>query len=354
MKEIHVELGQRSYTIHIERGLLDHLGERIREELQGRKVFILTDSHVQGLYGPTVLRQLEEAGLDAALLALPPGEASKTFQKLPEIFGAMLDHQMTRKDTLIALGGGVIGDLGGFAAATYLRGIPFIQVPTTLLSQVDSSVGGKVGVDLPQGKNLVGSFYQPKAVFIDPDFLHSLPDRQLRNGLAEVIKYGCIMDEDLFQQLEALVTPQALLEHMEDLVARCCQLKKTVVEADEWDRGERMKLNFGHTLGHAIETLQQYEGYLHGEAVAIGMSRITALSQARGLTREGTAQRLDKLLKQHQLPVEDKSLPLQGLLEAMGKDKKHQGEDLTVVLLEQIGTSYLHATGIGFFKEDQA
>lgn len=353
MTEIRVELGQRSYTISIEAGLLDRLGDLVRQEIQGRKVFVLTDDHVQGLYGPTVLRQLESAGLDAVLLALPPGEASKSFQQLPEIYGALLEHQMTRQDTLITLGGGVIGDLGGFAAATYLRGIPYIQIPTTLLSQVDSSVGGKVGVDLPQGKNLVGSFYQPKAVFIDPDFLHSLPDRHFRNGLAEVIKYSCIMDEALFQALEALESPQALLEQMGTLVARCCHLKKTVVESDEWDRGDRMKLNFGHTLGHAIETLQNYEGYLHGEAVAIGMSRITALSEARGLTREGTAQRLDKLLRQHQLPVEDRSLPMKGLLEAMGRDKKHLGKGLTIVLLEQIGTSYLHAAEVTFFEGEQ-
>jgi 3-dehydroquinate synthase len=253
---------------------------------------------------------------------------------------------------IVALGGGVIGDLVGFAAATYLRGVSFVQIPTSLLAQVDSSVGGKVAVDLPEGKNLVGAFYQPKLVLIYPELLRSLPKRYLVDGMGEVIKYGCIKDATLFEKLESIPSYDALFEHLPELIFRCVEIKRLIVQQDTYDTGERMLLNFGHTLAHAIETKYAYQRESHGEAVAIGMYQLTRYAQEQGLTRQGSAERLAQLLQHYELPISCE-IPLADLLPIMMRDKKNLNNHLHLVLLHQIGDAYLYPTSLDFFTHKE-
>lgn len=344
-----VELGENSYPIWIGEGLMDRLAEKLPPLQPGARIFILTDHHVDAFYGDWAERILREAGYPTRRLSLEPGEATKAFGSLPPIYEALLDFQCTRKDLMITLGGGVIGDLGGFAAATFLRGMPFVQIPTSLLAQVDSSVGGKVAVDLPQGKNLVGCFYQPKAVLIDPLLLQTLPERYFRDGMAEVIKYGCIRDAAFLERLAGLADRNALMAVMTDIIETCCRHKKSYVEADERDLGLRMHLNFGHTLGHAIEASEHYEGHSHGEAVAMGMAAITRISEAMSLTQPGTAEKLEKLLRQHGLPCRMPVEKRKEILAAIATDKKNLGRTLKVVLLKTLGESYLWDASPAFF-----
>jgi 3-dehydroquinate synthase len=240
------------------------------------------------------------------------------------------------------MGGGVVGDMGGFVASTYLRGIPFIQIPTTLLSQVDSSIGGKVAVNLPEGKNLVGSFYHPNAVFIDTEALDTLDTRVFNDGMSEVIKYGCIKDNELFNKLLNYKDIAELKENLEDIIFNCCYIKKLVVEADEKETGERMLLNFGHTIGHAIEKYFNYKEYTHGEAVAIGMNLISALAEKDGLTEAGTNEVIKKILIKYCLPLEVKNLDTNKIIDTIKLDKKNIEKDLNIILLNRIGDSYIH------------
>jgi 3-dehydroquinate synthase len=260
----------------------------------------------------------------------------------------MLEAKISRSDAVIALGGGVIGDLAGFAAASFLRGVKFIQIPTSLLAQVDSSVGGKVAVDLPEGKNLVGAFYQPSLVLIDPAVLNTLPPRFVNDGMGEVIKYGCIKDESLFQTLEGYGSFAALKGHLPEIVKRCVDIKRIVVEHDQFDTGERMLLNFGHTLGHTIEQYYQYGRESHGEAVSIGMYQLTLLSELEGLTEKGTAARILNMLNAYGLPFKS-GLPMDALIGAIKLDKKNLENRLNIVLLHGIGDSYVHPVSIDFF-----
>ena len=347
---VHLDLKQNSYDITIEKGLFGHMAEEIGKIYSGGKVFVLTDSNVGPLYLAPLLEQLEKEGFGAGSLTLEAGEATKNIRSLPGIYAALLDAGLTRKDLLVTLGGGVIGDLGGFAASTYLRGIPFVQIPTSLLAQVDSSVGGKVAVDLEQGKNLVGSFYQPKGVLIDPLLLDSLPERFYRDGMAEVIKYGCIFDQAFFALLNSLSTREQAMGQMEQIVARCCDLKRQVVERDERDQGERMLLNFGHTLGHGVEKYQGFTGNSHGEAVAMGMYAITQKSERLGLTDPGTAAAIREILVRHGLPVSI-GLPASRAMDAIRRDKKNLGGRIQAVLLRRIGEAYLYDTTPAFFED---
>ncbi|MGI6116074.1 3-dehydroquinate synthase [Luoshenia tenuis] len=347
---LNVQLKERGYPLVIEEGLLDKIGEEVRAVYPAERAFILTDRNVDAQYGAKVESALRSAGYQAAKMVLEPGEATKAFPSLVPIYSALLENKMTRTDLMITLGGGVVGDLGGFAASTYLRGIPFIQIPTSLLAQVDSSIGGKVAVDLPQGKNLVGSFYQPKAVFIDPVVLDTLPERYFKDGMAEVIKYGCICDRAFFDKLATSPTRAQLSAWMDELIYRCCDIKRQVVEADERDMGGRMVLNFGHTLGHAIEKYYHFGKYSHGEAVALGMVAITHLSEARGLTPAGTAQCIADTLKAHGLPYDDPLPPMAQLLEAIAHDKKNLGARLKLILLRQIGTCFIADETAAFFE----
>ena len=353
MQTITVPLGARTYPVHIERGLLDRVGSMLREALGDVcGVLIVTDDHVGPLYLERVKASLSETGFKAHAVVLPHGEQTKCLDALIGLYNDLCALGITRKDLILALGGGVIGDLAGLAAATYLRGVRFVQVPTTLLAQVDSSVGGKVAVDLPQGKNLVGAFYQPEAVFCDPDTLRTLTDEYWRDGLGEVVKYGCIGDEQLFELLEACAPGgrEALMEEIGTILTRCVQAKADVVAQDERDTGLRMTLNFGHTVAHAVETCQHYEGLRHGEAVALGMHVITRLTERKGMTAPGTAARLDALLSRLEMPMTLPDIPEADLLAAMGHDKKNAGKVLRVVALERIGKCLIHETDTGFFQ----
>ena len=278
---------------------------------------IVSDDNVFPLYGKQLCDSL--SGYECHSLVLPHGEPTKSFDTLPKVYSAMLDAKLTRSDLVIALGGGVIGDLTGFAASTYLRGIKCVQIPTSLLAQVDSSVGGKTAVDLPQGKNLVGAFFHPKMVLIDPLVLNTLPDHFIHDGMGEVIKYGCIKDSGLFDLLLSHSSFEDLKPDLPKIIARCVDIKRIVVEADQFDTGERMLLNFGHTLAHAVEQRFAYERESHGEAVAIGMYQITRISEELGLTREGTAGEIRKILESYGLPVSC-GVHLSELKEAMKRE----------------------------------
>ena len=278
-----VDLGPNSYPIHIENGILAKTGELVSEVFSGKKIMIVSDDNVFPLYGEIITKALSDSGFECYSFVLPHGEPTKSFQSLPKIYEALINAKLTRSDLLIALGGGVIGDLAGFAASSYLRGIKFVQIPTSLLAQVDSSVGGKVAVDLPQGKNLVGAFYHPKAVIIDPDVLNTLPDHFISDGMGEVIKYGCIKDKELFKLLCRHTSFDDLKPKLTQIIARCVDIKRIVVEADQFDLGERILLNFGHTLAHTIEQHFNYERESHGEAVGIGMYQITKIAEEMGL-----------------------------------------------------------------------
>ena len=341
MRNVHVDLGSKSYDIEIERGLLKNVGSKIKRLLpKAEKAAIITDSNVGSLYALPLQQALEKEGLAVAVLTFKAGEESKNLNTLAALYDGLAEAGLTRSDMVIALGGGVTGDMGGLAAATFLRGIAFIQIPTSLLATVDSSVGGKVAVDLKSGKNLVGAFYQPKAVFIDPDLLQTLPVRYLHDGLAEVIKYGCIRDQALFAKLEALQNDADLLDQVDEIIETCCNIKARIVEHDEFDTGERMLLNFGHTLGHAVEKTFHFDTFSHGEGVGIGMVLLTRQAEQLGLTEPGTAQRIADLLQKFRLPV-SVEMKQQEFLNAIALDKKKRGSNLTLILLKTIGESFL-------------
>ncbi|MBE6049671.1 MAG: 3-dehydroquinate synthase [Clostridium sp.] len=350
-RNLYVDLGENSYNILIEKGLLNRIGEEVKNIYKGKKIFIITDENVNKHYGKKVKDSLEESGFITQTLVLKAGEETKSFQTLPTIYNELLDFKLTRKDLIITLGGGVIGDLGGFAASSFLRGVAFVQIPTSLLAQVDSSVGGKVAVDLERGKNLVGSFYQPKAVFIDPNVLDTLSEKFYKDGMGEVIKYGCIKDKDLFCKLEKLKNRKEVMEHIEDIIYTCCLIKKTVVEHDEKDLGERMLLNFGHTLGHAIEAFYNFKKYSHGEAVAIGMYNISLKSEAINISAKGTAERIKNILINYDLPYTMHVDDNKAIVNTIALDKKNLGSTLKIILLKEIGESIIYDTTPDFFKE---
>lgn len=336
--ELTVNTSKR-YTIRIERGALDQLGAYCASLFApGKKAVVITDTHVAPLYLERVSTSLRNAGFDVTSCAFPAGEPSKRLSTIEGIYGHMAQAHITRSDFAVALGGGVTGDMAGFAAASYLRGIPFVQVPTTLLSQVDSSVGGKTGVDLPQGKNLVGAFWQPSFVLIDPDTLNTLSPHFFADGMGEVIKYGCIKSRALF---DLLVGTEDITSIMEDVIYRCVDIKRDVVERDEFDTGERALLNFGHTFGHALEKLHQYQGLSHGAAVGIGMVMMARLGEKAGFTAPGTADKIAAALEKYHLPVHS-DLPLSQIVEATASDKKSTGSSINLVLLKNIGESFVH------------
>lgn len=349
-RNLFVDLKENSYNILIEKGLLSKLGEELKKIYFGEKIFIITDENVDKYYGDKVKDELDKAGYKTRKMVLTPGEETKSFSTLPSIYNELLDFKLTRKELIITLGGGVIGDLGGFAASTFLRGVSFVQIPTSLLAQVDSSVGGKVAVDLEKGKNLVGSFYQPKAVFIDPDVLNTLPEKFYKDGMAEVIKYGCIKDRDFFYMLKSLKSREEVMNNIEDILYKCCYIKKSVVERDEKDLGERMLLNFGHTLGHAIEKYYNFTGYSHGEAVAIGMYNISLKSEDEGITEKGASEEIKEILINYDLPYEVDIKDNNKIIDTISLDKKNIGNVLKVILLKSIGKSIIYDTTSDFFK----
>jgi len=344
---IHVNAGA-GYDIRIQNGLIDSAGELISTVTRSRRAAIVTDTTVAGLYGKRVKMSLEAAGFEVPVFAFPAGEASKNHKTLLEIYSYLAASDITRSDIIVALGGGVTGDVAGYAAATWQRGLDFVQIPTTLLAQVDSSIGGKTAVDLAEGKNLVGAFWQPSLVICDPQTLATLDSTNIACGMAEVIKHACIRSSALF---ETLLACDDIYENLVELISANLKIKRDVVERDERERGERILLNFGHTLGHAIEKLHGYTGITHGEAVAVGMVIITRFAEKRGLTCAGTANTLAGLLKKFGLPT-DTALKLCDIVEAAKGDKKRAGGDISLVLLSGIGEAYVHrlpVTGLPAF-----
>jgi len=341
MQTLKVDLGDRSYPIYIGHGLLGSAG-LIQPHIRGQQVMVVSNETVAPLYLEKVLASLE--GLRVETVILPDGEQYKNLQVLNSIYDALLTHRFDRKCTLVALGGGVVGDMTGFAAASYQRGVDFIQIPTTLLAQVDSSVGGKTGVNHPLGKNMIGAFHQPRCVIADTDSLNTLDDRQLSAGIAEVIKYGLIDDPEFFSWLEQNMAslmarePEALAY----AIARSCEDKARVVAADEKEAGSRALLNLGHTFGHAIETGMGYGEWLHGEAVAAGMVLAAELSAHLGWIGEDVVERVRRLISAAALPVEAPGeLSSDRFLELMAVDKKVQDGILRLVLMKGMGHSVI-------------
>ena len=342
MKTINVNAKGGKYDVLIGRGLLADCGKYIKDVSKAVKLAVITDDNVDSFHGEKVVKALESEGFEVCKFVFPHGEQSKTPETLIKIWNFLCENNITRSDCLVALGGGVTGDMTGFAAASYLRGMDFVQFPTTLLAQVDSSVGGKTGVDLPGGKNLVGAFKQPKLVLCDIDALDTLPEEFFIDGMGEVVKYGMIKSAKFFELLEKydLKSLRADKEVLEDVISQSVSIKRDVVQIDECDRGERMKLNFGHMLGHSIEQYYNYTGITHGQAVAAGMRMITQVAENHGITEAGTLERLKNCLDLYRLnvPIE----PTMGQLGAAClNDKKRFGDDINIVVCCDIGASMI-------------
>lgn len=339
MNIVNVDLQERSYKIYI--GVdLNNIGATVKEYKLDKKIMVITNPVVNRLYGDKVKTSLEKAGFEVLETEVPDGEQYKTQEEANILYEECLKFRLERQSAIMALGGGVIGDLAGFVAATFMRGIPFIQVPTTLLAQVDSSVGGKVAVNLPGGKNMIGVFYQPGLVYIDPNVLKTLPKEEFKAGLAEVIKYGIIADEKFFSFLEENIERIQTLnpEALEKIIAVSCQIKASVVQKDEREKNLRAILNYGHTIGHALETLTEYKVYRHGEAIAIGMVCAAKIAALMKISSEKVAQRLETLLKKVGLPVKiDEKLDRGHIMELLRVDKKVKGSKIRFVLPESIG-----------------
>ena len=339
MERIRVNLGIRSYNIVVQTGGLAGLGVWAASFSLNSRMLVVADTNTAFLFGQAAIISLQEAGFEAALAVVPAGESAKSLGQADFLYEQAIKSGMDRNSPVLALGGGVVGDLAGFVAGTFLRGVPFLQVPTTLLSQVDSSVGGKVAVNHRLGKNLIGAFYQPMGVMIDPQTLDTLPEREFAAGMAEVVKYGLIGDADFLSVLFAETIP--IQEHvpvaLEKIIAHCCRMKAGVVERDEQDLGERMLLNFGHTAGHAIESSGDFSSYNHGEAVGLGMLVATRLSELEGLLPEKTTDTVRKVLAAYRLPVKAMELDPDELIRHMGTDKKREQGKLRWILLDAPG-----------------
>ena len=340
MKKVTVDLADRSYDILIGGHLLEQTGELLKKLVKVGRAVVITHPNINRLYGDRVIASLRQQGFQTECVEVPEGEASKTLDEAGRLFDRLVEFNCDRQSVLVALGGGVIGDLTGFVAATFMRGVPFIQIPTTLLSQVDSSVGGKTAVNHPRGKNLIGAFYQPRLVVIDVDTLKSLPADEFRAGMAEVIKYGVIADRDLFEYIGRHA--QAILgldvAGLEHIIETSCAIKARVVEMDERESQYRMILNFGHTIGHALEALSGYSGLKHGEAVAIGMVYAAMLSQATGRCSEAVSQKIHALVKIVGLPYRLPNFQIRDIMDAMYLDKKAENKNIRFILVKDIGS----------------
>ncbi len=328
------------YNVHVEKGIINKAGEILSKMYKaGTKIMIVSDDHVFPIYGEALADNLEKSGFNVFHFAFESGEQSKTPETLSEIYKALAENTFTRTDIIVNLGGGVVGDMGGYAAATFLRGMDYVQIPTSLLAQVDSSVGGKTGIDLPFGKNLVGAFHQPKVVITDPDVLKTLPKSFFIDGMGEVVKYGCIDDPELFCDLES---GKAILD-MEKTITKCILSKKSFVEEDTNDKGRRMILNFGHTFGHALEKLHGFSELSHGRAVAIGMVMISSLGESMQKTKPGTTGRLKALLEKLELPTEDLNFTNDEIIDATALDKKSEGKNINLIFISDIGKAFIHS-----------
>ena len=337
---LNVSLGAHSYDILIDRANLGSLGRLCADRGLTGHAAIITNPTVGALYGEVVRRSLADAGYTVNTIEIPDGEEYKNSTTLNSVYDGLIDAGLDRNSFIVALGGGVVGDLAGFAAATYMRGIPFVQVPTTLLAQVDSSVGGKTAIDHPRGKNLIGAFYQPRLVLIDVDTLITLPLREFRAGLAEVVKYGVALDYTFFDYLEQNASSVLSMDRecLIQVILRCCQLKARVVELDERETGLRAVLNYGHTMGHALETLAGYRQLVHGEAVGIGMMLAARISVALGHCSAAEGVRIAALLTNFGLSLTPPAVQRQPLLDALSKDKKGRGGTLSFICNQGIGS----------------
>ena len=336
MKKLTVHVGD-TYEIFIEKGLLKDCGKYVRVVSKAKKIAIITETNVAPLYLDTVKNCIENEGFEVVNYIFPAGESSKTTETIVNIVEFLAENGLTREDMVVALGGGVCGDMAGFAAAIYLRGIKFVQIPTTLLSQVDSSVGGKTGVDLPQGKNLCGAFHQPALVLIDPDVLETLSPHFFSDGMGEVIKYGCIKSKVLFERIET----ENVKDFIEDLIYDCVNIKRGVVERDEKEAGERALLNFGHTAGHTIEKLHNFTDISHGEAIGVGMVMISEAGERIGLTERGTTDRIRKVLEKYNMKTEVEN-SVTDIIGAMYHDKKRTGSGIKFIMLHSLGDSFIN------------
>lgn len=340
IKKIPVQLGANSYDIVIGQGVSRLVGKYLRDFAMGEKVAVVTNAKIDRLHGNKIRKSLQDSGFTPLMIRIPDGERYKTTRQLGHIYDKLVQHRFERRSSLIAFGGGVIGDLTGFAAATFLRGIPYIQCPTTVVAQVDASIGGKTGVDHPGGKNLIGAFHQPRLVCADPEVLSTLPKREFIAGLAEVIKYGVILDRGFFEYLEENAEDILSLNQKKVLycIQRSASLKAKVVQSDEKEAGIRKILNYGHTLGHAIETLTGYRKYKHGEAVAIGMASAARLAYLLGISSWKDVQRQMMLLDKFRLPTTLPKLDPSSILSVMERDKKVIGGEIYFILPEKIGS----------------
>lgn len=334
---IHIKT-DKPYDVIVENGALDHAGEAMKPLFKpGSQALIVSETNVFPIYGEHLTKSLTAAGFKVSSFVFEAGEPQKQLSTVMQMYETLSEHGFTRSDFIVTLGGGVAGDMGGFAAATFLRGIDFVQVPTSLLAQVDASVGGKTGVDLPFGKNLVGAFHQPRLVISDPETMQTLPDAYFTDGMGEVIKYGCIMDAELFEKLEN----GEVIDHLEETICRCVQCKQILVEEDTTDKGHRMILNFGHTFGHALEKLTNFSGLSHGLAVGIGMVMAAEVGESLGVTEMGTAARIRRVLENYEMPTESE-FDFAKVVEATALDKKSFGKTLNLILLKNIGDCVIH------------
>ncbi|AWN18739.1 3-dehydroquinate synthase [Streptococcus sobrinus] len=336
--KLRVDLSYNPYDLVIEKGCLSKVGDWAAGLWKPQKVTLITDNHVASLYAEKVKLRLEAAGFEVHVFDFLEGEASKTLITANKAFEFMIKVGMTRSDGVIGFGGGVVGDLAGFVASTYMRGIHFLQIPTSLTAQVDSSIGGKTGVNTPWAKNIVGTFAQPDGVLIDPDTLETLGSRELVEGMGEVIKYGLISDLDLWQELQSMSgTRTAILEHAESIIYHSCNVKRKIVVEDEFEGGIRMHLNFGHTIGHAIEQTAGYGKVMHGEAVAIGMVQIAKVAERKGLMPAGLSQEIADICAKFSLPTDFEPWDVEKLHAALSHDKKARGKDIKIVLVPELG-----------------
>ena len=350
MKTIKVTADSKEYPIHIQKGLFKDMASLISAEFKKDRIFIVTDENVAKIYIESLRESFLHNKISSEIIIMKPGEESKSFESYKSLCETLLQKGIKRSDIILAFGGGVVGDVAGFAASTVLRGIRFIQVPTSLLAQIDSSVGGKTAINSAYGKNLIGSFYQPEAVYIDPELLSTLPERFFSDGMAEIIKYACIKDEKLFKFLEEHDI-FGIKPYMQEIIGTCCSIKAHIVSEDERDTGERMLLNFGHTLGHVIESYFDYNIYTHGEAVALGMLKITEKSEEMGLTEAKSAQRIQGLLERYDLPVLFPEMDREKAERILSKDKKSGSESIDLILLRKIGEAYIYRSEISLCKD---
>ncbi|MCH4168688.1 MAG: 3-dehydroquinate synthase [Streptococcaceae bacterium] len=349
--KLNVNLPSHPYDLWIEKGAIKKTGEWAKALWQPQTIAIITDNHVASLYLLDIQKQLEAVGFKVIAYVFPEGEASKSLKTAEEAYLFLAENGMTRSDGIIALGGGVVGDLAGFVASTFMRGIHFLQIPTTLVAQVDSSIGGKTGVNTAIAKNMVGTFAQPDGVLIDPDVLATLDERRVREGIGEIVKCAAIDDIELWHELESYQDEFDLVNHAETVIHACCDVKRRVVVEDELDNGIRLILNFGHTIGHAIEATAGYGVVTHGEGVAIGMVQMNRIAEAKGLSPKGSTAQLITMLEKFHLPIRLSPWNEEQLYEALTHDKKARGSKIKTIILEAIGKAKINPIDLVEMKD---